>query len=183
MNHVDDLKNQVNTKTVHLVLLSLITLGIYSIIWLLQSNEKIAQTARIKMVGMPYIIWLAICNAWLISGQGILAFIYDFLRIRNDDLIGMLLLAWVLALIIYPILLIVWAFKAKRAIQEYALNTFRLDLPVNAIYLVIFHLFYINYCINNIPEVARKQAILQGKTPPEPQPKLAEQASQDNHMS
>jgi len=58
------------------------------------------------------------------------------------------------------VLYLVLAFKAKSAIQEYALNIHKIDLRMNRFYTFIFTIYYINYCINDLPEVKRKQDIL-----------------------
>lgn len=62
------------------------------------------------------------------------------------------------------VLYIVWAFRARAALQEYALNEHKIDLRMNGFYTFIFNVYYINYCINDLPEALRKQQILQGKT-------------------
>jgi hypothetical protein len=62
------------------------------------------------------------------------------------------------------ILEIVWAFKAKAALQEYVLNEFKIELRMNAFYTFGLTVFYINYCINDLPEVLRKNQILRGQT-------------------
>jgi multisubunit Na+/H+ antiporter MnhB subunit len=62
------------------------------------------------------------------------------------------------------ILFIVWAFKAKSALQEYALNTHKIDFRMKVFYTLIFNVYYINYCFNDLPESKRKQDILKGNT-------------------
>ena len=61
------------------------------------------------------------------------------------------------------VLYIVWSFKAKAALQEYALNEHKIDLRMNAFYTFIFTIYYINYCVNDLPEAKRKQEILSGQ--------------------
>lgn len=61
-------------------------------------------------------------------------------------------------------LYIVWAFKAKNALSEYALSEHKIDLRMNAFYTFFLNVFYINYCINDLPEEQRKQQILRGQT-------------------
>ena len=61
------------------------------------------------------------------------------------------------------VLYIVWAFKAKSALQEYALTEHRLDLRLNWFYTLLFTVYYINYCANDLPEDKRRQDIVQGQ--------------------
>ncbi|MDU3304253.1 MAG: hypothetical protein E7E83_22950, partial [Enterobacter ludwigii] len=62
------------------------------------------------------------------------------------------------------VMYIVWAFKARAALRHYALNTFRFDLKMNAGYTVLFNVFYITYCINDMPQALAKHRIIHGAT-------------------
>lgn len=57
------------------------------------------------------------------------------------------------------VMYVVWAFKARDALRQYALNTFRFDLKMNAFYTVIFNVFYITYCINDMQQALTKHQI------------------------
>ncbi len=57
------------------------------------------------------------------------------------------------------VLYIVWAFRAKKALQEYALTEYKIDLKMNGFYTFIFNIYYINSCINDLPEAQRRQQI------------------------
>jgi len=61
------------------------------------------------------------------------------------------------------ILFIVWAFRARLALQAYALTEFKIDLRIDIFYTFLFDVFYIAYCINDLPEVYRKQLIVSGR--------------------
>jgi hypothetical protein len=61
------------------------------------------------------------------------------------------------------VLYIYWAFQARAAIKTYALNTFRVDLKINAFYTFVLTCFYINYCINDLPDAVRRQDILMSR--------------------
>jgi hypothetical protein len=62
------------------------------------------------------------------------------------------------------VLYVVWAFKAKQALQEYCLDEFKIDLKVNLFYTVLMNVFCINYCINDLPEAQRKNQIPRERT-------------------
>ncbi|TDF80696.1 DUF4234 domain-containing protein [Pseudomonas sp. H9] len=151
MSSITELKDTVNTKTLNLVLLSIATGGIYSILWMYKNSPTIASITKKPIVDDTYVIWLAVCvglgSAFASTGEE--AF---------DIISGILTLA-------SAVLYIVWAFKARSSLQDYALNVHKVDLRMNAFYTFIFHVYYVNYCINDLPEVKRKQEILTGTQP------------------
>ncbi len=150
MPDINELKDKINTKTLSMVLLSAATLGLYLLLWLVRTNQKISETTKIKLVDNTYIIWLAVCLGW----SGALSNVGEALF---DALSGILIVA-------ANALYIVWAFKAKNALSEYALSEHKIDLRMNAFYTFFLNVFYINYCINDLPEEQRKQQILRGQT-------------------
>ncbi|MFG6204859.1 MULTISPECIES: hypothetical protein [Pseudomonas] len=150
MSDINELKDKINTKTLNMVLLSMATAGLYLLLWLYKSNQKISETTKIKLVDDTYIIWLAVCLGWC----GLLSNLGDVLF---DTLSFALMIA-------YNALYIVWAFKAKNALSEYALNVHKIDLRMNGFYTFFFNIFYVNYCINDLPEEQRKQQILRAQT-------------------
>ncbi len=50
MPDINELKDKINTKTLNMVLLSIATLGLYLLLWLIRSNQKISETTKIKLV-------------------------------------------------------------------------------------------------------------------------------------
>lgn len=148
MPSITDLKDTVNTKTVNFVLLSIATGGIYPILWMYKNSPKIASITNKAISDETFIIWLAVCAglSGALSGSG---------EESLDIISGILAIA-------SGVLYIVWGFKARSALQEYALHEHKIDLRMNGFYTFIFNVYYINYCINDLPEVKRKQEILSG---------------------
>lgn len=146
-----ELKDQINTKTWHFVLLTAATVGIYPLLWLTRHHEIFNKVTKKQTVSMPLIVFLAICIGISLALNGT----------RNQTGILVFLATYLLTVILYLVL----AFRAKRALQEYALNTLKIDLRMSPVYTVLFTLFYINYCINDIPEVLRRQQILTNQRP------------------
>ncbi|MGF1804086.1 DUF4234 domain-containing protein [Aliivibrio sifiae] len=146
MNNINELKDKVNTKTLHFVLLTIVTVGIYPIIWLFVNKKIIEDITNTKISSNSFLIWIAICVglSGVFSGSG---------DITLDVISGILSLAT-------SVLYVVWAFRARKALQEYVLNHYKLDLKMNRIYTGLFTVYYINYCINDLNEVKRKQEIL-----------------------
>ncbi|MDP3007643.1 MAG: DUF4234 domain-containing protein [Methylococcales bacterium] len=146
---ITELKDKIDTQTTNLVLLTIATAGIYPILWLNKSYPIIDNIAKTKTADNVFIIWLAVC-----TGLSSL-----FFRINAAP---MILLAMVLS-IAANVLYIVWAFRAKKALQEYALNEHKIDLRMNGFYTFLLSIYYINYCINDLQEAERKQKILSGQ--------------------
>lgn len=150
MSSITELKERVNTKTWNLVLLAVATAGLYPLLWLWQNHTIIDQVTQRQTANTTYLIWLAVCIGWGgalgNTGDNVLILIGSLLSLAG------------------AVLYIVWAFRARAALQEYALNEHKIDLRMNGFYTFIFNVYYINYCINDLPEALRKQQILQGKT-------------------
>lgn len=149
MSSITDLKDAVNTKTLNLVLLTIATGGIYPILWMYRNTAKISSITGRLVCNDVFVIWLAVCvglsGAFVGTGEEAL------------DVISLILsLAGV-------VLYIVWAFKARTSLQEYALNEYKIDLRMNGFYTFLFNIYYINYCINDLPEAKRKNDVISGK--------------------
>jgi len=149
MSTINELKDKIDTKTVNMVLLSIATVGLYLLLWLYRSNLIISETTKIRLADNTYIIWLTVCLGLGGAFSGTDSAL---------DLVGFILI------LAANVLYIVWAFKAKKALSEYALSEFKIDLRMNGFYTFFLNVFYINYCINDLPEEQRKQNILRGHT-------------------
>ncbi|SFD57112.1 DUF4234 domain-containing protein [Pseudoalteromonas denitrificans] len=153
MSNINELKDQINTKTMNFVLLTIATAGIYPILWLYNNYQIIDKVSGIRTADNNYIIWIAVCiglgGAFSGTGDQVM-----------DSIGGLLTIA-------ASVLYIIWAFKAKKALQEYVLNTYKIDLKMNGIYTFFFNVYYINYCINDLSEVQRKNDVLTGQTSPQ----------------
>ncbi|MFL1527055.1 hypothetical protein [Pseudomonas sp. O230] len=150
MSTINELKDKIDTKTWNLVLLSIATAGIYLILWLYKNSKVISDTTKVRLVDDVYIIWIAVC-------VGLSGTFSNLNNVALDFTSAVLGLAG-------GVLYIVWAFKAKKALTEYALSEHKIDLRMNAFYTFLFNVYYINYCINDLPEEQRKQQILRGQT-------------------
>ena len=150
MSTITELKDTIDTKTVNLVLLTIATGGIYPILWMYKNCSVLESITKNKISDNVFIIWLAVCvglgGALTSTGEEVLDIIAGLLTIGS----------WVLY--------IVWSFKAKAALQDYALNEHKIDLRMNAFYTFLFTIYYINYCVNDLPEAKRKQEILSSQT-------------------
>lgn len=149
MPAISDLKDQVNLKTTNMVLLTVATAGLYPLLWVWRNNQTIATVTRQGVVGSTFLIWMVVLAGWAAALGSV--------RDRDANDIGGLLS------IALAVLYIVWAFKAKKCLEEYALKEFRVDARMNAFYTLAMNVYYINYCINDLPEAQRKQQLLSGR--------------------
>ncbi|MGL5949527.1 MAG: DUF4234 domain-containing protein [Aeromonas sp.] len=142
----NDLKFAVNMQTLHFVLLTIVTGGIYPILWIYKYTAIIENLTKSTIADKNYAIWLSVCVG--LSGV--------FIGIGDDTAMvigGLLSLGpWILN--------INWAFKARTAIQDYALSELKIDYKMNGFYTALVTLYYINYCINDLPEAKRRQMII-----------------------
>ena len=155
MSTITEIKDKTDTKTVNFVLLTIATGGIYPILWMYKNSPIIQSITKNKFSDDTFIIWLAVCVGLggALTGSGVEAL----------DIIALLLT------IAGGVLYIIWGFKAKASIQEYALHEHKIDFRMNAFYTFLFNVYYINYCINDLPEAKRKQEILSGGQTASPQ--------------
>lgn len=160
MSDIHALKNEVQSKTLTLVLLTLATMGIYPILWLQKNQPILNRITQTRIAGDGYVIWIAVCagfnsafTSMALSAASEMAF----------DLANGLSAFSVLLGLAAGILYIVWAFMARKALQSYALNIHHMDLRMNPFYTFFLSIFYINYCINDLAEEKKKQEILRSK--------------------
>lgn len=122
MENINTLKAKIDTKVTRFVLLSVVTGGIYPMMWLYLNQPKLTEHMKNEFVARDYPLWLAIVTGfgWLLSDFGIAI---------SDDVTVLDLVARVLSLA-STVMIIVWAFKAKTALQTYALTEFKFELKV-----------------------------------------------------
>lgn len=142
------LSQLVHVKTVWLWFLSMATFGIYLLLWLYRNARTIEQVTKAKLTGDAYILWMAFLLACNIATRG---------SDPQDaySALFILLLNSITGLALF-IMLVVWAYKAKRALESYAREQLGIHWHLNAFWTFIFNIFYINYCINDLPDAYRR---------------------------
>lgn len=150
MSDVSELRNTTHTGTLNLVLLTLATAGLFPLMWIYRHNKNIERITGAVIVTDVYLIWLAVCAG--LSGS----------FANSDDALDpytklvLAVIAMVLS-IASAVLYVVWAFKTKAALQAYAQREHNVTLKMNGFYTFLFTVYYINYCINDLPEAAMRQ--------------------------
>ncbi|HBY9715002.1 TPA: DUF4234 domain-containing protein [Klebsiella aerogenes] len=156
MNDISLLSQRLATPTLHFVLLSIVTFGVWPLLWLYKKQEIISETTGHPLYGNLFIIWLAVCFG---VGRQMAAMASPDLAGYDPTSDALLGLSAVLSLAC-AVMYIVWAFKARTALRHYALTTFHFDLKMNAFYTVVFNVFYITRCINDMPQALAKHRII-----------------------
>ncbi|HHQ6575723.1 TPA: hypothetical protein ACSTLY_003154 [Serratia fonticola] len=146
------LKESINTKVINFVLLTVATGGIYPMMWLYLNQQKITEELKNSFVAKDFPLWLAI-----VTGFGWL--LVDISYSISDTETALDHIATLLS-VASAVMLIVWAFKAKAALQAYALNEFKFELKMNPFYTFIFNVYYIVYCINDMESELKKHKII-----------------------
>lgn len=156
MTNISTLSQRLATPTLHFVLLTIVTFGVWPLLWLYKKQDIISDTTSMPVYGNLFIIWLTVC-----FGVG-----RQLAASASPDLMGydptsdtLLALSGLLSLAC-AVMYVVWAFRARAALRHYALTTFRFDLKMNAFYTVVFNVFYITYCINDMPQAMAKHRII-----------------------
>lgn len=132
-----DLKQRIGLPTGTFLLLTIATAGFYALYWLVRNTPLIAEAGRRPIVGEAYLLVVAGLFGWggMLGQYGETAALLGGLLSLAGAVMG-----------------IIWAFKAKDALVSYAATTYGIDYRMNGFYTFIFGYFYINYCINEIPE-------------------------------
>ncbi|CNJ28728.1 MULTISPECIES: DUF4234 domain-containing protein [Pectobacterium] len=155
MNDINLLKNKIDTKVTKFVLLSVVTGGIYPMMWLFLNQSKLTEEMKNEFVAKDYPLWLAI-----VTGFGWLLIDVSYAVSDTETILDHIA---TLLSVASAVMLIVWAFKAKSALQAYALNEFKFELKMNPFYTFIFSIYYIVYCINDMESELQKHNIIHSK--------------------
>lgn len=140
-----ELKDAVETKTLHFVLLTLVTMGIYPLLWLYRYTPVIERITGHSIDNGALVIWISVCvglNATIPMEEDFAVFSFVFSAVTTMGYV-------------------IWAFKARKALELYADRALSLALRMNPIFVVLFNVFYITYYINQLPEMRGRSAAAQ----------------------
>lgn len=112
MEDINTLKVKIDTKVTRFVLLSIVTGGIYPMMWLYLNQPKLTEHIKNEFVAKDYPLWLAIVTGfgWLLTD---ISYSVSESETVLDHIATLLSVA-------STVMVIVWAFKAKTALQVYA---------------------------------------------------------------
>lgn len=166
MSSITTLKDKLATPTLHFSLLAVATGGVWPLVWLYKHQDTLMQETGQRFSSSVLVIWMAVCF-------GLGAFLRPYSMPRIDEMnyihtpVVMIALTFILS-VACGVLYIVWAFKARAALQHYALTQFQLELKMNVFYTLAFSIYYVNYCINTLPDALAKQQILRAHLQQQP---------------
>lgn len=148
MSRIEGLKDRIDSKALHFVLLAMASLGMYALIWMYRSNPIISEVTQQRLVDLNYFICI---TGW--SGA---------FGATEEPALLLISAAFSVA---YAVLSILWAFKARAALVECALSQHRIYRRPNSFCTFLFPAFFINDCNNDLPEDKRRQELFRGNTP------------------
>lgn len=137
------LTDEIGMKTLNFVLLGIFSGGIYYFIWITERFSIFNSFQESEIISKQFINITAI----LMGLNILLGSTGDASMIMIGSLFS--LAGW--------IMFIVLTFKIIKSMELYYADTFKLDLNFNKAWMVLFHLFYINYCINELKEIEAKK--------------------------
>ncbi|MEB0044996.1 MULTISPECIES: DUF4234 domain-containing protein [unclassified Pseudomonas] len=138
MFDISSLKDKNNLTTLNLFLLVILTAGLYLIVWMYRTGTAIEEVTKIKIVSSSFFIsYLAL--------MGIGGLLVD-LGTQDIVMLGSIML------LTSTILGLVWCFRARDALREYTQNEHDFELLMNWVCTLFFSFYYVNYCINDLPE-------------------------------
>lgn len=159
---ISSLKDKIKISTMHMALLTMATGGVYPILWLYRNQNIIMEETQNRFSSDTLVIWFAVCFGFVCNVKSLIhptinEYTYEYTYSGVAAAASLLVLGFGLAICV---LYVVWSFKAKSALQQYALTQFRFELRMNAFYTMFFNVYYINYCINSMPEALAKHLII-----------------------
>ncbi|MNB89467.1 hypothetical protein D3C81_503550 [compost metagenome] len=159
MPTITTLKEKLATPTLHLALLTLATGGVWPLVWLYKHQDTLMQETGQRFSSSVLVIWMAVCFGLGAFLRPYASPVIDPLNYTLHTPVVIIAITGILSLALM-VLYIVWAFKARSALQHYALTQFQLELKMNVFYTFAFSVYYVNYCINALPDALAKQQIL-----------------------
>lgn len=158
MTEITTLSQRLNTRTRHFVLLTLMTFGIWPLLWLYKKQSIISDTTGIPIYNTKFIIWLAVS----FGGSQLLRLMASEPPYGYNSTGDLLAVLSGLLTLTYGVMLVVWAFKVRTALRLYTLRVFHFELKMRVFYTIVFNVNYIIYCINAMQSALVKHQNTQG---------------------
>ena len=117
-------ENNLGTGT--FLFLNFITLGLYGLLRVIKMTDIIESFSEQKICSRNFIIFLSI------------AYGLSFLGLE----------------IVYVAVLVYWSFLAKRELEYYTSYQMHMRYEISAFYIVIFNIYYVNYCLNDLKNIS-----------------------------
>ena len=151
MVSASDLTSKYGESTARFVIYSFFSMGIYTYVWLFEKYKVFN-----KMVGHEVISRKFLLSIILISGLALMIepnFSAHPQNIATKQALSFL--AWFMKLSVF-VLLIICAFRIRTIFIKYFVSHFQVTISINPVLVVLFHIFYINYCLNTLEAKVQK---------------------------
>jgi hypothetical protein len=142
MSDISTLKEKINIRTFSLLLLGLVTGGLYMHIWMYKTYTALEEVTRIKTMSSAFFAFYLT----IIGTIGHLSLVPHFYALY---LIGFLFL-------LLAVVSMLWCFRVRRALRAYALAEHNFQLRMSLVFTGLFGFYYVNYCINALPRDKQK---------------------------
>ncbi len=117
-------ENNLGTGT--FLFLNFITLGLYGLLRVIKMTDVIESFAEQQICSKNFVFFLSV------------AYGLSFLGLE----------------IVYIAVLVYWSFLAKRELEYYASYQMHVKYEISPFYTVIFNIYYINYCLNDLKNIS-----------------------------
>ena len=117
-------ENNLGTGT--FLFLNFITLGLYGLLRVIKMTNVIESFAEQQICSKNFVFFLSV------------AYGLSFLGLE----------------IVYIAVLVYWSFLAKRELEYYASYQMHVKYEISPFYTVIFNIYYINYCLNDLKNIS-----------------------------
>ncbi len=138
-----EFKEEFGDSTTRVVLLGMVTFGIYYFIWLAERRKPMNRLAEKEIYDKNMLIFTAVFGG--------LTSILAPLNVAGVEI----LIVWFN--VAYSVLMIVMAWKIGVWLEQYSFYQWGIKLKASRFLLVIFNIFYVNYLINRIAELDAQQ--------------------------
>lgn len=142
MSDISTLKEKINIKTLPFILLSLVTAGLYSYIWLYKTSTAVEEVTQIKVMSTTFLIWYLV---FMGMGGVLVQLVGPFTPVLG--------LIWYVT--VWSIT-VVWCLRVRSALRMYTLTQHDFEPRINRVFSVLFTFAHVNYCINALPRDKQK---------------------------
>lgn len=142
MSDISTLKEKIDTGTLSLFLLAIVTFGLYSYVWLYKVSMAVEEVTHIKVMSKTFLVGLLALITW----GAFLAFVVGIL------VQGFVLLWYVTVWLVA----FTWCLRVRRALRAYALAEYHFEPKINRVFSALFTFYHVNYCINALPRDKQK---------------------------
>lgn len=150
---LSEIKRTTDVSTIKFVLLSLFTGGIFTLMWMYASHNKIVETTKVEFASRGMVLAIAV----LFGLGGALAGVEP-----GYDTQGIIIFGSILVLC-STIAQIVYAFKVRSAILTYCAREFKFAPKFNGVLTFLFTVIYVNHVINGLQEQLERHQYIAGE--------------------